>query len=162
MTLNKLTLQDQTLMTCLFCGFILTVGLFLEHFIGLEPCPLCLVQRFWFLSCGAIAYASLLHNPRYGIYPLLTMVGALVGTGYAVWHLLLQFDITQAMSCSPPMQHLTSSPELLLSVLWDTFKGDIGCNTKYWLVPIPFWALLCFLLILGNATLQLKRIVTTA
>ena len=162
MIMNKLSLEDQTLLTCIVCGLILTVGLFLEHVIGLEPCPLCLVQRFWFFSCGVLAYVSLIHNPRYGIYPLLTIGASLAGSGYAIWHILLQFDISQAMSCSPPIKYLSSSTDQLLQVLWGTFKGDIGCNTRYWLVPIPAWALIGFFIIGSNATLQLKRIVTNA
>ena len=162
MILNKLTLEDQALMTCIICGLILYTGLFLEHIVGLEPCPLCLVQRFWFFSCGVLAYTSLMHNPRYGIYPLLTICAALVGACYAIWHILLQFNLSQAISCSPPMEYLASSTDQLLKVLWDTFKGNVGCNTRYWLIPIPAWALAGFLLIAGNAAAQLKRIAVTA
>ena len=99
----RLTTEERSLLTCLMCGGVLTIGLFLEHVMSLNPCPLCLVQRFWFLLCGMVAYLSLLHNPNFGIYPLLTIGAAIVGAGYALWHLLLQFNIAQATSCSPQL-----------------------------------------------------------
>ena len=159
MIFKKLTLEDQTLATCLMCGTLLTAGLFLENLLMLEPCSLCLVQRFWFLVCGAFGYTALIHNPRYGIYPLLTIIASLAGAGYAIWHLALQFNIAQAMSCSPPISYLVSSPDQLLQVIWDTFKGNTGCNTRYWILPIPAWALAGFLLIGMNAAIQLKKII---
>ena len=134
--------------------------LFLEHVMSLNPCPLCLVQRFWFLLCGMVAYLSLVHNQILAF----TLVdgGAAVGAGYALWHLLLQFNIAQATSCSPPISFLVSSPDQLISVLWDSFKGIVGCNTRYWTIPIPAWALAGFSLIIFNAWSQLRAIIKNA
>ena len=159
MTEIRLTIEERSLLTCLMCGGILSIGLFLEHVMSLNPCPLCLVQRFWFLLCGMVAYLSLLHNPNFGIYPLLTLGAAIAGAGYALWHLLLQFNIAHATSCSPPINFLMSSPNELISVLWDSVIGVIGCNTRYWTIPIPAWALLGFSLIILNAWLQLRIII---
>ena len=158
----RLTTEERSLLTCLICGGVLTIGLFLEHVMSLNPCPLCLVQRFWFLLCGMVAYLSLLHNPNFGIYPLLTIGAASVGAGYALWHLLLQFNIAQATSCSPPISFLVSSPDQLISVLWDSFKGIVGCNTRYWTIPIPAWALAGFSLLIFNAWSQLRAIIKNA
>ena len=158
----RLTTEERSLLTCLMCSGVLTIGLFLEHVMSLNPCPLCLVQRFWFLLCGMVAYLSLLHNPNFVIYPLLTIGAAIVGAGYALWHLLLQFNIAQATSCSLPISSLVSSPDQLISVLWDAFKGIVGCNTRYWTVPIPAWALAGFSLIIFNAWSQLRAVIKSA
>jgi len=158
----RLTTEERSLLTCLMCGGILTIGLFLEHVMSLNPCPLCLVQRFWFLLCGMVAYLSLLHNPNFGIYPLLTIAAASVGAGYALWHLSLQFNIAQATSCSPPISFLVSSPDQLISVLWDSFKGIVGCNIRYWTDTITTWALAGFSVIICNAWTQLRVIIKNA
>ena len=158
----RLTMEEQSLLSCLMCGGFLTIGLFLEHVMSLNPCPLCLVQRFWFLLCGMIAYLSLLHNPNFGIYPLMTIGTGIVGAGYAIWHLLLQFGIAQATSCSPPISFLVSSPNQLIGVLWDSFTGVVGCSNRYWTVPIPAWALASFSLIIFNAASQLRAIIKNA
>ena len=149
--------KNYPLIICITCGLLLSIGLLLENLIiELEPCPLCLVQRFWFVACAAIAYISLLHNPRYGIYPLLTLIASASGAAYAIWHLLLQFDLTQAASCSPPLAYLIESPDLLFDNLYGAFVGEIGCNTRHWAIPIPAWALIGFVFIMLASLVQLR------
>ncbi|MEE4282976.1 MAG: disulfide bond formation protein B, partial [Pseudomonadales bacterium] len=65
--------QQWAVITTLVCGFLLCAALFMEHVMGLAPCPLCMMQRLWIAIVGLIIYASLLHNPRLGIYPLTGM-----------------------------------------------------------------------------------------
>ena len=31
---------------CLACVAMLAFGLYLQHVVGLEPCPMCIVQRY--------------------------------------------------------------------------------------------------------------------
>ena len=31
---------------CLACVLMLAFGLYLQHVVGLEPCPMCIVQRY--------------------------------------------------------------------------------------------------------------------
>ena len=40
------------------CGLI-GFGLYLQHAQGLEPCPMCILQRYAFVAIGAIALAAL-------------------------------------------------------------------------------------------------------
>ncbi len=34
------------------CAVLMGVGLYLEHVVGLEPCPLCVMQRIFFILVG--------------------------------------------------------------------------------------------------------------
>ncbi len=42
---------------------------FMEHVVGLDPCPLCLMQRLWTMLAGGFAIAGIAHNPRALAYP---------------------------------------------------------------------------------------------
>lgn len=75
------------------CLALLAFAYFSEYVLGLQPCPLCLIQRWvmWALA-GAFLLAALL-----GAGPLrsrlsggLTGLVAAVGAGVAGWHLRLQ------------------------------------------------------------------------
>ena len=79
------------------CGGVLTIGC--RACYELKPMPSLPRSAILVLFCGMVAYLSLLHNPNFGIYPLLTIGAASVGAVYALWHLLLQFNIAQATSC---------------------------------------------------------------
>lgn len=41
----------------------MTFALYLEHFKGLEPCPLCIFQRVGLMAMGIVALIAFLHNP---------------------------------------------------------------------------------------------------
>ena len=38
-------------------------GLYLQHAKKLEPCPLCILQRYAFVLTGLIALIAALHDP---------------------------------------------------------------------------------------------------
>ena len=75
--------QQWAVITCTIAGALLCTALFMEHVMGLAPCPLCMMQRLWVAMVGIIAYVGLLHNPRWGIYPLFGCVAAVIGGGFS-------------------------------------------------------------------------------
>src|SRR5690606_41279291 len=50
----------------LFCVSLLGIALYMEHVLFLEPCPLCITQRIFFLLAGLASLAAFLHNPVAG------------------------------------------------------------------------------------------------
>lgn len=59
------------------CAAMLGFGLYLQHVVGLEPCPLCIFQRVAFIALGAVFLVAALHGPgRTG-----AIVYALLGGG---------------------------------------------------------------------------------
>ena len=68
---------------CLSGAGLLCIALIMEHVFALSPCPLCMMQRIWLALTALFAYASLAHNPRWGIYPLLGGLCTVVGGGKA-------------------------------------------------------------------------------
>ena len=45
------------------CAALLAFAYWLQYARGLEPCPLCLVQRWFFYAVGALALLGALHGP---------------------------------------------------------------------------------------------------
>ena len=74
--------EQWALAICILSGGLLCIGLVMEHAMGLSPCPLCMMQRIWLALVGLTAYASLAHSPRWGIYPLVGGVFAIIGSGF--------------------------------------------------------------------------------
>src|SRR3982074_2883637 len=75
----------------LVCALLLAYGFFLQYYRGLEPCPLCLVQRGFFFAVLAVCVLAALTGPGRGgamVYGSLTALLALGGAAVAgrqVW-----------------------------------------------------------------------------
>lgn len=140
-------------------GGLLFGALIMEHVFEVAPCPLCLMQRIWFFVAGAFAYASLLHNPRWGIYPLCSGVAASIGGGFSIRQLYLQsLPADQVPACGPDMAYMLDAfplSEILIAMTQGT--GDCAeVSWSFFGLTIPAWALLGFAAILVAAVLQLR------
>ena len=104
---NSLKTELWATWICLGAGGILCVGLLVEFALGLAPCPLCMMQRIWFALTGIVAWIGLTHNPRWGIYPLVSALCAMVGGGFAIRQLWLQsLPADQVPSCGPDLSYM--------------------------------------------------------
>ena len=155
MRLN-LSSADYALAIVLLGGGVLFGAEVLEHGAGMDPCPLCLMQRLWFYVAALVAYAGLLHNPRWGIYPLLSIVAALTGGGFALRQLWLQsLPAGQAPSCAAPVSQLLENGmygEALSSMFFGT--GDCTEPDLVFGVNLAVWALLGFAAVIALAVQQ--------
>lgn len=140
------------------CGFLLCGALVLEYAFGMAPCPLCLMQRIWFALAGLIALAGLVHSTRWGIYPLLTMLAALAGGGFALRQLYLQsLPADQVPACGPDMTYLLENfPLSEVLALMTRGTGDCAEVTLVVGLPIPAWALVGFVAVGVLAAAQLR------
>ena len=137
-------------------GAMLGGALFMEHVMGLAPCPLCLMQRIWVMIVGAIALAGLTHNPRILIYPLLSVLAALTGAAFSIRQLYLQsLPADQVPACGAPLDYLLDGP--LADLLREMTMGSGDCAEVSWSllgISLAGWALLGFLAMAGLAALQ--------
>ena len=84
--LARLPFRLLALLLFAVCAGMLAFGLYLQHAKGIEPCPMCIMQRYALATCGLIGLLAGLHNPgRRGVsgYALLLAIAALAGLGVA-------------------------------------------------------------------------------
>ena len=152
-------------LACLIAGGILCVGLVVEFALGLQPCPLCMMQRIWFALAGIVAFIGLAHNPRWGIYPLLSALCALIGGGFAIRQLWLQsLPADQVPSCGQSLEYMISdvveygAPIGQLLAKMTSGTGD--CAVVHDVIPllsIAGWALVGFIIVLAASVMQLRQ-----
>lgn len=55
---NQISTRLAAMTLALYCAFLLAFAYVLEYFVDLVPCPLCIVQRFFFflIFCVALAH----------------------------------------------------------------------------------------------------------
>jgi protein dithiol:quinone oxidoreductase len=132
------------------CLSLLSFGLYLEHSIGLEPCPLCVFQRIAYIVVGLIALIGAIHNPQKlfeRIYTGLILIASLCGTGIAgrqVWLQHLPED--KIPECGPGLEYMldvfpfTDALRMILS-------GSGECAEVQWTFlsfSIAEWSIVCF------------------
>lgn len=147
------------LVVVLIAGGVLCVALFMEFVMGLAPCPLCVMQRIWFAMAGLIAYGGLMHNPRWGIYPLLTTVACAVGAFFSIRQLWLQsLPAEQVPACGPDLAYMIDAFPLS-DLLAAMTSGTGDCAEVAWSflgLSIPAWALVAFALMILASILQFR------
>jgi len=94
----------------LVCAALLGVAFYMEHVMGLEPCPLCWLQRFGFMGAGLVSFLAFLQGPTgFGarIYGFLLVLTAGAGLGVAGRQLWLQsLPADQVPACGPSVDYM--------------------------------------------------------
>ena len=151
------------LVAFLFCAGLLAFGLYLEHVDGLEPCPLCVVQRIEFIAVGLIGLAAAIHGPQrrgrrvYAFFSLLFAAAGIATAGRQVWLQGLPAD--QLPACLPSLEYMMEAlpfQDIVRAVL----HGTADCAEVTWTLlglRIPEWSLLAFAGLAALALLQLLR-----
>ncbi|CAG70190.1 MULTISPECIES: disulfide bond formation protein B [Acinetobacter] len=142
----------------------MTFALYLEHFKGLEPCPLCIFQRVGLMAMGIVALIAFLHNPVSNafkrVYAFLATLGILWSVGVAIRHVWLQtLPPDQVPSCGPGLNYLLDALPLK-TVLQQVLQGSGECAAIHWTFlgqSLPVWSLAYFSLILLVCVWQLLR-----
>jgi protein dithiol:quinone oxidoreductase len=135
----------------LVCAVLLAFAYYLQFARGLEPCPLCILQRV-ILAATALAFlAAAIHHPaRAGawIYGALAFALAAIGTAVAGRHVWLQHTPeAERPSCGPGLDYLLSrfGP---VGGLQRILRGSGECGVVDWTflgLSIPEWTLACFI-----------------
>jgi disulfide bond formation protein DsbB len=135
----------------LACVGLLAFAYYLQFARGLEPCPLCIIQRLILAAAGLAFLAAAIHHPaRVGawIYGGLAFALAAAGTAVAGRHVWLQHTPeAERPSCGPGLDYLFSrfGP---LGGLQRILRGSGECGAVDWTflgLSIPEWTLACFI-----------------
>jgi protein dithiol:quinone oxidoreductase len=140
------------------CFGLIGFGLVLQHQVGLEPCPMCILQRYAFVSIGLVALIAALHGPvRRGVQVYGVLVGAIAIAGGSVsvrQSLLQRFPKPElAANCGADLDFLLGNFPLA-QALPRIFAGTGDCAKVEWSLlglSIAEWALVWFALLLATA-----------
>jgi len=144
-------LNSRTLLGAIFlaCLVIFGFALYLQHIEVIEPCPMCILQRYSFAIIAIIALVGTIHNPGpigARIYGVFVLAGALTGAGIASRHSWLQRFPSPSYSCGADLEYLLDTFPLA-KALPAIFSGTGECSKVQWRMlglSIPEWALMWF------------------
>ena len=152
--------QQWATLGCLVASALLVGALFFEHVLALPPCPLCMMQRVWFFLAAALAWVSLVHNPRWGIYPVLILLMTVIGAYFSIRQLWLQsLPEDQVPACGPDLQYMIDVLPMS-DVLSAMTSGTGDCAKTAWSflgITLPGWALIGFVTVAACAFMQLRE-----
>lgn len=145
----KLNPRQVFLAMVLACAGLIAFALYLQHSLGLEPCPMCILQRYAFIVVGVIALAAAIHNPALvgrRIYSGLLAVMAATGGGIAIRHVYLEHNPPKIFDCGADVGFMLESFPLT-QALPMIFRGTGDCTKVPWRflgLSIAEWSLICF------------------
>jgi protein dithiol:quinone oxidoreductase len=133
------------------CAALLAFGYYLQYVQGLEPCPLCMVQRFFFYLVLATLAAGALHDPVSSlgrkIYAGLAFVFAVGGAAAASRQVWLQhLPADRVPQCGPDLAFMLENFPLSRT-LEKLFTGTGECAVVDWSflgLSIAGWSLAWF------------------
>ncbi|MCO6055860.1 disulfide bond formation protein B [Pseudomonas sp. MOB-449] len=138
------------LLAFLACVAVMGGALYLEHALGLEPCPLCIVQRIFIIGFGIICLIAALHGPErmgrriYAALALLFAVGGAATAGRQVW--LQSVPADQLPACLPSLDYIMEALPFQ-DIVKLMLHGTADCAEVTWTLfgmSIPEWSLLAF------------------
>lgn len=142
---------------------LMGAALYLEHVVGLEPCPLCVLQRVGVIGFGLVCLIAGLHAPAVvgrRIYALLALLFAVAGGATAGRQIWLQgVPADQLPACLPSLDYMIEAlpfQDIVRLVL----HGSADCAEVNWTLfglSIPEWGLLGFVAMTLLALVQLLR-----
>jgi disulfide bond formation protein DsbB len=149
-------MSARLLFTAIFlaCAALMGFGLYLQHVQNLEPCPLCILQRYAFVATGLVALVAAVHGPgRVGqvLYGTLVVLAAGAGAAIAGRQTWLQHNPPDVFDCGPDLGYMLDAFPLS-QVLPRIFKGEGDCGKVVWQflgLSIPEWALAWFLALIA-------------
>ncbi len=142
------------------CIAMLAFGLYLQHVVGLEPCPMCIVQRYALTLVAVVSGFTALTNRTGSLVTgsLLTLVLAVFGAFVAARQSFLQWYPPEEASCGRDFYGMIETFPLK-RVIPMIFKGSGDCTKIDWTflgLSIANWSFLCFL---GIAVVMLGLLV---
>jgi len=129
------------------CALLLGYGYYLQYFQGLDPCPLCQVQRAFYYLVGLAFLAGAVHGrlvPAYSSLAALFALGGIGAAGRQVW--LQHLPADKVPQCGPDLAFMLKNLPLSRT-LEKLFTGTGECAVVDWTflgLSIAEWSLAWF------------------
>lgn len=134
----------------LVCAALIATAIFyMQEQLGLEPCPMCILQRYAFFAIGSLALLAAIHGPgrlALKIYASLIVLFSIAGGGVAIRHSYLQHFPPARETCGTDLEFLLNTFSVS-EAFPKIFAGTGSCSKVDWKflgLSIPEWALAWF------------------
>lgn len=133
------------------CALLIAAALYLQYSVGLEPCPLCILQRVAIIALGIVFVVAAVHNPGLAgrrAYAALLFVIAAAGAAIAGRHVWLEYlPEDQVPACGPGLNYILENFPFTraLNII---LRGSGECAEVTWRLlglSIPTWTLGAFI-----------------
>ncbi len=135
------------------CAAFLAFAYYAQFEQGLEPCPLCILQRIAFIAVFIVCVLAAIHNPgRRGriAWGAFSVTAAGIGIGVAGRHVWLQhLPPDQVPDCGPGLEYMLDAFPLSQTVRM-VFTGSGECAKVDWSflgLSMPEWTLFWFVVL---------------
>jgi disulfide bond formation protein DsbB len=146
------TTRTALVLPAVTCALLLGFGYYLQYVRGLEPCPLCMVQRGFFYLLGITFIVAALHGPGrvgamvYGVLGFLFAAGGAATASRQVW--LQHLPADKVPQCGPDLFFMLENFPLS-QALQKLLQGSGECAAVDWKflgLSIAGWSLVWFVL----------------
>jgi len=143
------------------CVGLLAFGLYLQHVVGLEPCPMCIVQRYAMVLVALVAGLAATRSSRGALLTSSLVLLLIAGFGgfVAARQSWLQWYPPEVLSCGRDLYGMIETFPLQ-RVIPMVFKGSGDCAAVDWTFlggSIANWSFLSFCAIALVALLMVLR-----
>jgi len=120
-------------LTAVVCIAMLAFGLYLQHVVGLEPCPMCIVQRYALMLVALVAGLTALSRSKAVIVggSLVTLLVAGFGAFVAARQSFLQWYPPEIATCGRDFYGMIETFPLKRAIPM-IFKGSGDCTKIDW------------------------------
>ena len=159
--IRRLSFRQVMLLIAAACVGMLAFGYYLQHVVGLEPCPMCVVQRYAIILIALLAMITPARTNK-GlnlIGSVLLIITALAGAFVAARQSWLQWYPPEIASCGRDIYGMIETFPLQ-KVLPMIFKGSGDCTKIDWTFlggSIANWSFVCFVAFAVAAVWNLLR-----
>lgn len=141
---------------------LLAVAFYMEYQMGLEPCPLCMLQRIAFFCVGVVslvsAFSGSIKIRKACAWTVVVL--SCIGAALAVRHLYLQsLPMDELPACLPGLSYMFEVfpwQEIMQAMVMGT--GE--CGEVHWTlfgISIPGWTLVAFVgMVIVNLVIALR------
>jgi disulfide bond formation protein DsbB len=145
---NTLSTAQAFALLALGCAGLLGFGMYLQHVVGLEPCPMCIVQRYAMTLIGILALLGWVWRSMLGhrVLAVLSVLLALGGAFVAARQTWLQWYPPEVASCGRDFYGMIESFPLQRAIPL-IFRGSGDCSAVDWTFlggSIANWSFVAF------------------
>ena len=136
---------------CAGCVAMLAFGLYLQHGVGLEPCPMCIVQRYALVLVAVVAGITALSGKKSVLVSgsVLMLLASGFGAFVAARQSWLQWYPPEVASCGRDFYGMIETFPLKRAIPM-IFKGSGDCTKIDWTflsLSIANWSFISFVVI---------------